>query len=514
MNYSPTINAEAVAAKIQSLQTPRGSIFAMWVKDNPRLIEALLFLQWHSHQSGGLDAFREELLQHSAEWLGNEAMLKAGVPQSGAWTLDEMIPVWQSIKRDGTDRYSLTSGFRDWLAANVFESVPVAEWKKHHGPQLRDGLAKYNYPFLSALFVHRARLELSPFLVSVCIDQDAGSIPIYFVGLIPALCAAMDRHAARVEKQIGQTAIKDKVFQRLEFAQAKCFPSSILGDARIGKTVSVSTWCNMRPGCRRLVTVPETNTGWDFYAAHADALGISYTPQTTERALKRAVEFVLMHTKLFLVYDEFHYALPVRVTKRSQPHRLNWIRSRVVDRGLGCAFFATRQTFDSTMVKFVSETKYQMEQWIGRIAAPLVLVSKLEPADVLNIARSKFPQVDPDVLENIVGRCIEQEEAQTKGGQASAAGAALRNLGLVVSYAQFLAEQAGAEITLDHVNAAWIEMVGSAADATPSQPRRETPARKPRTAREPRQTTPGNVERLPLERGNDLAPVGTALAAG
>jgi hypothetical protein len=509
MNYSPTINAEAVAAKIQSLQTPRGSFFAASVNEHPRLIEALLFIQWYSHQLGGVDALRDELLQNSA--LGNKAMMKAGTPKSGVWTLDEILPIWLELKRDNYAFRYARDGFWDWLDATILETVSVAELKKYHGPQLRAGLEKYNYRYLHAGMLAHAQAALSPFLISLCTQDDGAAFPTYFVGLIPALCAAMDRHAERIEKQIGQTAIKDKVFERLEFAQSERFPSSILGDARIGKTTSVSTWCNMRPGCRRLITIPETNTGWDFYAAHADALGISYTLQTTERALKRAVEFVLMHTNLFLVYDEFHYALPVRVTKRSQPHRLNWIRSRVIDRGLGCAFFATRQTFDSTMDKFVKETKYQMEQFIGRIAAPLVLVSKLEPADVLNIARSKFPDVDPDVLEEIAGRCIEHEEAQTKLSQA--AGAALRNLAPVVSYARFLAKKAGTAITLDHVDAAWLEMVVGEA-AAPSRLVREAPARKPRTGRAPRQTTPANVQPLPVERGNDLAPVGTALVAG
>ena len=455
------------------------------------------------------------MIQASPHCLGSAEMLKAGVPRDGTWSLDEIIPIWRSL--EGTFMQSATDlGFCQWVGRTVLRSVSIPELKKYHGPQLREGLARYNYSFLHSGCAELARAELPNCLSSICAYEHGTPLPTgYFAGLLPALFAAMHRHTARVEKEIGQTSVKEKVFQRMNFAADKNFPVMILGDARIGKTASVSTWCKMRPGRARLVTIPEGGRDWDFFAAHADALGIPYTTATSERVLKRAVEFVLAHTRLFLVYDEFHYSLPVRYTRRSVPHRLNWIRSHVVDRGLGCAFFATRQTFNSTMGKFVQETAYQMEQWIGRIAAPLVLASTLEPTDLLNITHAKFPAVDGDVLEMIVGRCVTREETEARqAGQRTAEGAALRYLNQVVSYAQWLAEKAGTDITLEHVEAAWLETVGGEGLPVAAAPARapcELAASAPRPPRAPRQTHPESVAAPALETNRILDPSAAVL---
>ena len=348
--------------------------------------------------------------------------------------------------------------------------------------------------------------------------------PFWFAGMARALFAAMDAHAVVVEREVATTSVKEKVFRRLGFALSEKFPVLILGDARLGKTASVSTWCKMRPGVARLVTVPESNDEADFIEAIALALGIPHSPDRNRRDLKRAVLFTLAHTGLFLVFDEFHYAIPVRVTRKAVPHRLNWIRANVVDKGLGCAFLATRQTYNATMDKFVSETKYVMDQWIGRVAAPLVLDEILHEKDLLNIARAKYPDVDGDILELIVGWCMSCEEAEARKakGQHTAAGAAQRQLFPVVANARYLAQQAGTEITLEIAMEAWREMTGNNAPGQMEPGMAEPPARPlgaaaapaPRAPRAARQVRPENVAPLPLEQGRNLDLAPDALAVG
>jgi hypothetical protein len=185
-----------------------------------------------------------------------------------------------------------------------------------------------------------------------------------------------------------------------------------------------------RPGLARLVTVPDSNRERDFFAAHADAFGIEYGPGATTAELKRQVEFVHRHSGLFLIYDEAHYLVPVSYHKATPPRRLNWVRCQVIDRGLGCAFFATPQSYRETLDAYVKKTGYCMEQWLGRMAPPVVLPESLDSADVLAVARNHFPDVPEPYLKLISARAMQSEGY-------------LKNVEICVKRARFLAGEHG-----------------------------------------------------------------------
>ncbi|MCU0785858.1 MAG: ATP-binding protein [Verrucomicrobia bacterium] len=184
------------------------------------------------------------------------------------------------------------------------------------------------------------------------------------------------------------------------------------------------------PGLARLVTVPDSNRERDFFAAHADAFGIEYGPGATTAELKRQVEFVHRHSGLFLIYDEAHYLVPVSYHKATPPRRLNWVRCQVIDRGLGCAFFATPQSYRETLDAYVKKTGYCMEQWLGRMAPPVVLPESLDSADVLAVARNHFPDVPEPYLKLISARAMQSEGY-------------LKNVEICVKRARFLAGEHG-----------------------------------------------------------------------
>jgi len=112
----------------------------------------------------------------------------------------------------------------------------------------------------------------------------------------------------------------------------------------------------MHPGRARLVTVPESNREADLTRAHADAFGIEYTPGATSSALKGKVEFILRHAGVMIVYDESHFLVPISYHKATPPRRLNWVRTKVIDQGVPCALFATPQSYDQTLEKYVNTT--------------------------------------------------------------------------------------------------------------------------------------------------------------
>jgi hypothetical protein len=133
---------------------------------------------------------------------------------------------------------------------------------------------------------------------------------------------------------------------------------------------------------------------------------------------------------LFLVYDEAHYLVPVSCHKATPPRRLNWVRCQVIDRGLGCAFFATPQSYRETLDAYVKKTGYCMEQWLGRMAPPVVLPESLDRADVLAVARNHFPDVPEPYLKLISARAMQSEGY-------------LKNMEITVKRARFLAGEHG-----------------------------------------------------------------------
>jgi len=182
-------------------------------------------------------------------------------------------------------------------------------------------------------------------------------------------------------------------------------------------------------------------------------------PTTSTRKLKLAVEFTIRNSGLFLVYDEFHFALPGLRSRDAEPKRLNWLRCQVVDRNIGCAFVATRQSYRATMDQFLASTKHQIEQWLGRVVPALLLPAEFDHCELLAAAKTHFPGTDEDLLALVVTRCEKKDSA-------------FRYLKAVSAYAHFHASEAGRQaLTLEDVNAA-CEMILAGADAAAPAPRR------------------------------------------
>lgn len=231
-------------------------------------------------------------------------------------------------------------------------------------------------------------------------------VPWYCPELEKTRLDYMGLHAREVAAEIADTVITQKVHRELEFARAECVPVPFVGESRFGKTKSLSNWCDMYPGRARLVTVPNDNREIDFMRAHADAFGIDYTPATTCSTLKDKVEFVVARSRLMVVYDEAHARLPINYHQATPPRRLNWIRSKVIGRGIACAFFATPQSYKQTLAKWVEDTGYRVEQWLGRLAPTVILSDVIPVEEVIEAARPQFPELTQSQLEELADRAI------------------------------------------------------------------------------------------------------------
>lgn len=225
----------------------------------------------------------------------------------------------------------------------------------------------------------------------------------------PIVFKHMENQSKALRATLADTKVSRTIFKEMDLALQHKVPIPIIGDSRFGKTKAVSVWSAMRPGLSRLITVPPSNREFDFFAAHADALGIEYNDRTPYPRLKRQVEYVIQQSRLFLIYDEAHFLVPINYLKDTPPKRINWVRCEVIDKGIGCAFFATPQSMSQTLERYAATTKYNFEQWLGRLAPPLVLADCCDRSELMAVAKVHFPDFDEDLLELICARAMQSE---------------------------------------------------------------------------------------------------------
>ncbi|MHC1762791.1 MAG: AAA family ATPase [Verrucomicrobiia bacterium] len=392
------IPAQALATKLKAVRELEYPDLAKQLQEQPRLLEALWFVQAISMRPGGLPLFCESLIKASDK------------------RFCEVIT-------------SPLAGFDEFGEAHYRERV------KHSAERCMD----------------RARSDLPQFLYDLCVVKHvAFRAPWYFRELFNALFDAMDAHKTEVLSQIATTETTRKAFHWLEFSLQSKTPVPIVGASRFGKTTAVQTWCESRPGLARIVTVPQSNTERDLIVAIADAFGIDYAPSNEAYRIRDQVQHVLQHSGLFMVFDEAHFLVPITYWKSTAPRRLNWVRCQIIDKGVGCAFFATPQSYKQTLDRFAKETGYAMEQWLGRMAPPVTLPEELDFEDLLAVAKLRFPGIKAPQLEVICSAAMASEGY-------------LKNIELFAKYAQFLASQRGApEAGAEDIKAAIQQFIPSA----------------------------------------------------
>jgi hypothetical protein len=428
------IRPDILAAKLQAIRNLEELTLADQVAENPRLVELLWFIQAVSMRPGGLEKFVEESVGRYPERVNGQDPSDLVPPLDGSCASQECLELWKKERADLDTFGEPACEFGEWFDANLDENTTTDMLRGDFGydsNQIQLGVRKFTVAYFADKRRSVQRALLPGYLRAMCEDRSVPfKGPWYFPELTEALLACMEAHAQDEAKALASTEVTRTILGELEFARAQRVPVLIIGDSRFGKTKTVATWCEMHPGRARLITVPDSNNMRDFLAAHADAFGFSYTDKTSAADLKRAVEFIYRHSGLFCVYDEAQFLIPTNYSAATAPRRLNWVRCQVIDRGLGCAFFATSQSYKQTFDSFAKKTGYRMEQWLGRIAPPVVLPSELGWDELLAVARVHFPDLDPDYGELIASRAMQSEGY-------------LKSFEQTAKYALHLAQQAG-----------------------------------------------------------------------
>ncbi len=478
MNKLTVIRPETVAAKLAAAANHSQPELAAELAKQPRLVELLWFLQWHSMQPGGLEEFAAVLIREFPGRTGPAALSNAG---AGNLTQKQCLEIWHKIPsslwNDILPDATWHSGFHP-VEFNgkdrVFQEEEI---------RLAATLAKLHRQVFVEVATAAAETNLAAYLASLCneVNRPCGyyqsdqtgeplsNPPWYFADIIPTLLAAMDSHAQRARQAIAMTEVALKVFDALEYAWSEKALVQITGDSRFGKTESVKTWCMMHPGKARLVSTPCSNYEADIWRAVADALGIEHTYKTNPRKLKELVEFTVKYSGLMFVFDEAHFLFPARLSPTTFPMRLNWVRTQIVDRKNPVALVSTPQAYDHAAAKFVKASGYNLAQWTGRKVLQTILPGELEFDDLLAIAKIKCPDLDGDFQELIAAKALQSENY-------------IMAVEAIGKRARYIARRDGhAAVTLDDVAQAIAEVIPASAPA-PAAAARPAPAAASRPA--------------------------------
>ncbi len=396
-----------MAAKLGAIANYEYPEIQRQIEERPRLVELLWFVQSMSLRPGGLAKFTEQLLAAFPERVGTRTMLKAAGRE---YSLEEKLAIWREMPDSSNDNIAQgqARGIAELLSAWGPQETADMEAKRR---AMFDGaLRRVDVGFFRDECRRVALAGLPSYLFALCTDKAEGFDQearegdwrrerIWFFGdVIGAVLDFMGRHARQAQRRLAMTDVAKLVFDALDYAQAERVMVRIEGGSRFGKTEALQTWCDMRPGLARLVRVPCDNGMGSFYRRIGEALGIECSFNSNVCRLKERIEYVVKHSGLFLVLDEGAFLIPQEYTESTAPHRLNWVRTEIVDRNLPLAIAVTPQSFEAAVSRFVKKTRYTMEQFFGRNFLTRRLPAALPEADLVAVAKIHFPEMDEVTL--------------------------------------------------------------------------------------------------------------------
>lgn len=439
------IPAQLVAEKLSAVRNYESPLVQKEIEANPRFVEVLWFLQWVSSYrnfAGGIERFVDELLSECGHLLGSEPMFKFGTCRH--YTAAQIEQIRHSIPFDkwpeeGEKTFSGSAGFIEWCREEA-----------------QKNLADYLFRLCEDPRVMFTRPAKEFFIPGVSFENIAA--PWYFPRIAEAIMAFMDRREKVVAAQIGETSITALIFKWLEITIRTKDPVKLTGNTRFGKTEAIANWCLRKPGLARVVETPESTSLLDLLLAAENALGIIPERSETASARRERIDSVLAQFDGILVFDEAQFLLPLNYTKNTVPHRMNWIRRRVMDRHIACTMIATPQGYTSARDKFVKKTGYAVAQFDERILE-IKLPDEVEKDDLLSIARVQFPKLPQQYLEYVVSNTLATERNF------------MSDIAKIAKLSRVQAEQAGRKLqSLEDIKIAIASVLPSAETTQPSTP--------------------------------------------
>jgi hypothetical protein len=395
------------------------------------------FIQFLSHQEGGLKALCNELLTRYGDRIGTASMHKFGTRAGQVYNAEQVRAIREGMPIDSRRGFMLRGDFDLLAVLSAKEDRHSREFVEENEGYLGGNIERRatraqenptSYPAADFLSECRTNAEgfddehpgLDDWLGRLCLDPELpveNGQPWYF----PELVSCLRRYQADWVKARQSSSVVTEIGRRIEETldyalESKCMVL-IDGLARIGKTFSAKAWCAKHPGAARYVQVPSTNDDIGFYRAIAKAVGVSINLNSKAQELRQRIEEALQSGHLAVVFDEAHYLWPNTAYRDALPGRINWIMTALVNQGVSVALVTTPQ-FMRAQKKLESRSCWTSEQFIGRIGHYEKLPDSLAKADLEKVAKSLLPEGDSKTMELLV--CYAQGSAKYLAGIESA----------------------------------------------------------------------------------------------
>lgn len=412
MSNSLFIDPLALAKKVRFLES--GERFPVTAfQDYPTLRETLWYLQGLSALPNGLEGCLSGLVERKldemcfplqakggrlSEWVGilmdwNLRVEDLGGPRSVREQVnrssDYILSRLKEMSAEEIDGLEASDDEDDRLTARRLRAVTPQEFRDHVCESLKKRIPEFVHTVCTVPY-----MALRPH-------------PRNHRGLPPKLFhfifESLEEMKATTLARIARTKVAEMIFQELDYASEERGMVRIEGDSRFGKTEAVKAWCDANAGKARKVNVPSSGSLQDLLRSVAEALNIRFGHTTPALTLKQKIREVLETSHIMLVMDEAQFLIPQDYSKNVKPHRLNWLRTEILDRGLPVALISTPQTFGKELDAYVKKTQWTFEQFLGRQLLTVRLPDKLGIADMIEVARIHFPELDEDALEFVAG---------------------------------------------------------------------------------------------------------------
>lgn len=481
------------------------------VLDAPADRELVWFVQYLSHQPGGLAAVAGELLTSYADRIGTRTMLKTGRSTVQNYSGDVMRSIRLELPAGMRHRFPLRGELKSEIrelrsqydrfasqaeraralraaseiyfsnAAECADLITSQREEKEKRERETAASQPSSYPAATLRELCRkmavegqaangdapATFNLERELAEMCLNPDwnfAAGGPWYFADLVNVLREYQQHWAAEKSKAVI-TAVGRKVHDTLDYTVQAGILSLLTGSASLGQSFAARQWCDAHPGQARICDVPPSNDEASFYRAIARAIGLGNFLNYKNVQIRERVEYVLQNGGICLVLNHAENLWPQKNLREAFPGRLAWLFDQVA-KGASACMIAGPQFF--MQQRTCEKTGWNSPEFRKKIDHLDRLPDSLSVEDVTAIARAMLPEASAKYQAAVAIYAVGQQRD-------------LAALEAISKRAQFLAQRAGrTERTAEDVVSALKFVSGS------DQLLRESFKPTPRTAARPR----------------------------
>jgi len=371
--------------------------------------ELVWFLQYLSHQAGGVPALARELIGKFPDRLQTPAMVEIGMKPGKNCNAAQVKSVRGEIPHEFASRFPL-KGEADFLSVishrpyrddEAASDAALARAMSPAGFEIDEKSNSYPASYPARTFIDLCRAaaesELENYLRELCVNPAIrlASGPWYFPGLIETLREYKSDFIKSKIADVYTTALGQKVFEVLDYTAYCRGLTLIQGEARLGKSHAGRAWCEQHPGTARFVEVPSGNDEVTFFRDLARGLGLGNFLNYKVVQIRERVEYVLRTGDIILVLDEAQRLWPQTNFREGYPKRIAWVMT-MANAGVPICMISTPQFFVTQ--KVVEKNGWNSAQLTGRISHYEPLPLDLSQEDLIGVAKSVLPEASANVL--------------------------------------------------------------------------------------------------------------------